>query len=528
MLTFIMPFDGIAAIAADVQAPVATPTWLSRRPADPRLRRVLGVVVLAALYRGVAEVGYSLQFAGPVAAILWLPVGIGVAFLYIGGLKFWPGILIGDLLANDYGALPLGPALGQTAGNVLEAVTITVLLRAFVPHGDPLAAIGDLGQMFLAIVAGATVSATIGPISLWLGDVIELGEFPRVWRTWWLGDASGALVVLPLAIAWAHPPPRSWWRRRGVEFAVMLVALSALTELSLRTTDPLAYLVFPPLIWCALRLGRHGATLGIAVAACVAVWATTRQVGPFAYESVTNSVLSTQLYIAVAAVSTLCLAVVVSEREQVRTRLAESRRRIVETADAERRRIEHNLHDGAQQRLTGLVVQLGLFADRARAHPGVTADLFDDAAQEVVLAIDELRVLAHGIHPSALRDLGLARALQSMALRTTSIPIRLVALPHARVDTTAEAAAYYLVAEALANVNKHAKSSSVSVSAYLSDGALHVEVVDDGIGGARSTRGSGLEGIRDRIEAIDGRLEIDSPEGEGTRIVADIPAAARR
>src|SRR5829696_4314246 len=146
---------------------------------DHRFRRVAGVLVLAALYRGAAEIGYSLQFAGPVASIVWLPVGLGAAFLYIGGLRYWPGIVIGDLLANDYGALPLGAALGQTAGNVLEVVTITALLRALVPHGDPLASVGDVSRMFLAIMAGATVSATIGPLSLWLGDVIELNQIPR-------------------------------------------------------------------------------------------------------------------------------------------------------------------------------------------------------------------------------------------------------------------------------------------------------------------------------------------------------------
>src|SRR5919112_3253923 len=269
MLTFVMPWSTTADTGADVRRS-------PRLPADPRLRRVLGVLLLAVLYRGVAEVGYALQFAGPVAAILWLPVGIGVAFLYIAGLRFWPGVVIGDLLANDYSVLPLGSALAQSVGNVLEVVTIAALLRALVPHGDPLAALPDLGRMLLAIVAGTTVSATIGPISLWLGDVVELGEFPTVWRTWWLGDAAGALVVLPLAIAWARPPPGSWWRRRGLEFAATLVVLSALTELALRTSDPLTYLVFPPLIWCGLRLGRHGATLGIAVTARAAVSATTR------------------------------------------------------------------------------------------------------------------------------------------------------------------------------------------------------------------------------------------------------------
>ena len=141
--------------------------------ADDTVRLVLGIAALAVLYRGAAEVGYSLQFAGPVAGIVWLPVGVGVAFLYLCGLRFWPGVLIGDLLANDYGALPLGSALGQTAGNLLEVVGITLLLRAFVPRDDPLGSVRGVGLMLVAIVAGTTVSATIGSLSLWLGDVIE-------------------------------------------------------------------------------------------------------------------------------------------------------------------------------------------------------------------------------------------------------------------------------------------------------------------------------------------------------------------
>lgn len=491
------------------------------------VRRLIGVLLLAALYRGAAEVGYSLQFAGPVAAIVWLPVGIGVAFLYLGGIKYWPGVLIGDLLANNYDALPLGSALGQTAGNVLEVVTITVLLRALVPHGEPLGSVRDLFRMLLAIVAGTTVSATIGQLSLWLGDVIALEDIPEVWRTWWLGDASGAILVLPLALAWARPPPRSWWRRRGVEAALVLVTVVAFSELAMHTSDPLTYLVFPPLLWSALRLGRHGATVAIAIAAGIAIWETTRHHGPFAYESVTDSVLSTQLYIAVAAVSTLCLVAVAAERERGARRLAASRMRIVEAAENERRRIEHNLHDGAQQRLTALVVQLGLFAERARAYPQVSASLFDDAAHELSLAIDELRELAHGIHPSELRDLGLANAMRSIALRST-IPIRVVALPDRRLDAITEAAAYYVVAEAVTNSRKYAGADTVSVGAALQNDSLRVEVADDGIGGARLTRGSGLEGLRDRVEAIGGTLEIDSPVGAGTRIVATVPAAPAR
>ena len=488
-----MPLTGGSDGAAAGWSQVSARTQALRLPADARVRHVLGVVVLAALYRGAAEIGYSLQFAGPVAAIVWLPVGVGVAFLYLGGLRYWPGVLIGDLLANDYGALPLGSALGQSAGNVLEVLTITLLLRALVPRGGPLASVGGVVRMLVSIVAGTTVSATIGALSLWLGDVIATDEIPRVWRTWWLGDASGALVVLPLALAWARPPPRGWWRRRGVEAALTVGLLVVLSEVALRTSEPLAYLVFPPLLWAALRLGHHGATAAIAVAAGFAVWETTRQVGPFAYESVTYSVLSAQLYIAVAAISTLCLSAVVAERELVTAHLAASRLRILEAADDERRRIEHNLHDGAQQRLTALLVHLGMYADRARSHQGVSASLFDDAGHELTLAIDELRDLAHGIHPSTLTDLGLANAMRSIALRSP-IPIRLLELPDRRLDATVEATAYFVISEAITNTRKHSGADTVSVRAAASRGVLRVEIVDGGVGGARPRQGLGPRG----------------------------------
>jgi signal transduction histidine kinase len=491
--------------------------------AEPRVRYFIGVIALAALYRGAAEIGYALQFAGPVGAIMWLPVGIGVAFLYLGGLRYWPGVVIGDLLANDYAALPLGSAFGQTAGNILEVLVITVLLRALAPRDRPLASVKGLGMMLLAIFAGTTVSATIGSLSLLAGDVIDGAELARVWRTWWLGDASGALVVLPLALTWAHPPARRWWRRHGVETALMLALLIGLSELALRSSRPLAYVVFPALIWASLRLGRHGATLAVAVAAGFAIWETTRQVGPFAYESVTYSELSAQLYIAIAAVSSLCLAVVVSEREDVARRLVASRRRLVRATDNERRRIEQNLHDGAQQRLTAIVVQLRMYEDRARQYPEAAAGMFEDASQELTLAIDELRELAHGIHPSALTDRGLADALRSMAMRST-MQIRLVELADVRLDPTIEATAYFVASEAIANARKHAQVDAVTVRLAVAHGRLRIEVADDGPGGAAATPGSGLEGLGDRVEAVGGRLDIASPPGGGTRIVAELPA----
>jgi signal transduction histidine kinase len=270
-------------------------------------------------------------------------------------------------------------------------------------------------------------------------------------RTWWLGDAAGALIVIPLALAWYRPPARGWTHGRAVEAVLMLVAVAVMSEIGFRSKTPLAYLVFPALGWAAVRFGRRSATLAIAVAVGFAVWNTTHYHGPFVFASISTSVLNTQLYVAVAALATLCLAALVAERRRFAERLDASRARLVMASDTERRRLEHNLHDGAQQRLTGLAIRLGLAADLAReAHePGVVA--LDDAGREVVLAINELRELSQGIHPSVLTDFGLGTALKRVAVRSP-IPVTVVdQLPSTRFDQTVEATAYYVFAEVLAN-----------------------------------------------------------------------------
>ena len=494
---------------------------LERLPHAPA-RYAGGVLALAGLYYAAAKTGYLLEFSGPVAAIVWLPVGVGISFLYLGGVAYWPGVLIGDLLANDYSVLPLGSALGQTCGNLLEVILATVLLRRLVRQGSPLASIRGVGAIVVSIAAGATVSATVGSTSLLSGSVIGLHEVTTVWRTWWLGDATGALLVVPLALAWYRPLPKGWRHGRWLEAAALMAASVALAELASRSSSPLTYLVFPVLIWAALRFGQRGATLAVAVTAVFVVWNTTHYSGPFHFMSITRSVLNTQLFIVVAALSTLSLAAVVSEREQFALRLSASRRRVISASDNARRRIEHDLHDGAQLRLTWLALRLGDAAAVVDPESKLAGELLEDAAKELQLAIDELRELAHGIHPAVLVDFGLAEALKSLALRS-SITIKLLELPAHRLDPALENVAYYVVAEAIANAQKYSEASLIEVRAAAEPRVLRLEIADNGVGGAVERPGSGLEGLRDRAEAVGGSLELLSPPGGGTRIQAAIP-----
>jgi signal transduction histidine kinase len=496
------------------------------RPAARRLlRRALPLAALPAVYYASAKVGYAIGFAGPVAAIVWLPVGVGIAFLYLGGIQLWPGVVIGDLLANDYGTLPLGSALGQTVGNLLEVLVAVVLMRRLIGRASPLGSVPALARMLAALAAGTAVSATIGTVSLRLGDVIDAGTWAHVWRTWWLGDFAGALIVVPLAVAWVRGDEHGGWRGGPVEAALVVVAVVALSELAFRGGAPLTYIVFPALLWAVLRFGQRGATVAVAIAAAVTVYDTSHYSGPFSFDSITRTVLSTQLYIAVAALSSLVLAAVVTERERFADRLGASRARLVEAGDTARRRFERDLHDGAQQRLTALAVSLGAAAVESEAHPERAPALFDAAGEDLGDAIAELRQLAHGLHPIVLSALGLASAIRDVALRST-VPVRIAELPSGRLDPTAEATAYFVFAEALTNAQRHARAGTVRVRMFVALRSLHVIVADDGIGGAREAARSGLQGLRDRVEATGGRFEVSSPPGGGTTIRASIPLAA--
>jgi signal transduction histidine kinase len=201
--------------------------------------------------------------------------------------------------------------------------------------------------------------------------------------------------------------------------------------------------------------------------------------------------------------------------------LRASRARIVSAADDARRQIERDLHDGAQQRLVGLALSLRLARDRLEDDPAQAAALLDEASAELALATDELRELARGIHPAILTDRGLGAALDALAKR---VPVD-ISLRHSlngEIPPPVESAAYFVVAEALTNVVRHSGASEAEVSVACRNGALHVEVSDSGEGGANPD-GSGLRGLADRVQALDGELEVETHPGTGTAIHARIP-----
>jgi signal transduction histidine kinase len=210
------------------------------------------------------------------------------------------------------------------------------------------------------------------------------------------------------------------------------------------------------------------------------------------------------------------------ESAEAYDQLTASRARIVEAGVAERRRLERNLHDGAQQRLVTLAVQLRMAQECLRDDPSAAEEMLSAVGEDLKLALEELRELARGLHPAVLTDRGLAPALHSLATRAP-FQVKLAGVPPGRLPEAVEAAVYYVVAESLTNAAKHAGAAEAGVEMTTTDDRVTVEIRDNGSGGANLTGGSGIQGLADRVEALGGRFELQSPAGAGTVVRATLP-----
>lgn len=503
---------------------------LASNPQRNRLTRryAQGVAALALAYYAAAHIGYAFAFSGPVAALVWLPVGVGVAFLYLYGMRFWPGVVIGDLLVNNYATLPVGSALAQSVGNLMEVLVATWLLHRLCPRDEPLASLRGVLGVLAALACGTFVSATVGTIASWLGSVIDAHSFPYVWRTWWLGDFSGALVTVPLVISWSRVPARPWPRHRVFEAGLMASAVIGVSAMQLGHATLLSALVFPALIWAALSFSQRGATLAIAITCAFTVWGTTNDLGPFGVGTISDRLLETQVFIATVSLSALVIAALVAERARLADGVRGSRARLVATSDDARRRLERDLHDGAQQDLLGLRLKLSVAADAIDEDPAAAKRLVHTIADQMDDVLENVRSIAGGVYPTMLHEHGILDALRSVAFRST-MPVSVNGARISRQPETVECAVYFCCLEAIQNVAKHAgRDVRATVNLREETGALLFEVADTGMGfnAAGISAGNGLMNMRDRVEAVGGSLTVSSGAGAGTTVRGRVPIAA--
>jgi signal transduction histidine kinase len=500
-------------------------------------RYLAGVLALGAAYFGAAKLGQTLRYTASVSAI-WPPVGLGIAALYLWGLRWWPGIFLGELVVNaqlvsDNPALPVGSVAAQWAGNMAEVVVGAWLLLRLVGPRSALDRVRDVRGVIAACIAATAISASVGTVAMLAGGVIALDAVPTFWRTWLLGDASGALVFVPLILTWVRAPAAAWHRLRTLEGALLVASLALLATVAVTSSAPVTYLVFPVLIWAAFRFGPAGATLCVAINAALTIGITADQLGVFFKQPIDERTLSTQLYILVAALTALLLSAVVSERERSVAALAEARRFESERVLEERRRIARELHDSVSQALFSSALHTraaqrtlqnedGKLAAKLRDTLEAVGELTRRAQQEMRAYIFEwsLDALADGLVPALERH--------ASALAGDGAPLVEVSGPAGRLGLARlpEAELYAIGREALANAVKHADARRAAVVVAAGRRSVVLEVADDGCGfdPAFAAPGHfGLESMRSRAERMGGVLTITSSAGTGTLVRAEAP-----
>lgn len=379
----------------------------------------------------------------------------------------------------------------------------------------------------LALIAGLAVTFFLALPCAWatFWCARAFGAVER-WRLWAFLGRDVPTPATPTAASWfgelkASAKERSTWRQIGHALLQLPVACLSFTLVSVAWVVPLGLIALPAFIrslpsekmdfwvatvrpgWVPYALAALGVLLLPAAALAIRYGARLR-----------------------AQMSVALLGPASTDALQARvTTLETTRSRVVDATESERRRLERDLHDGAQQRLIALAMDLGMAREKFASDPDAARMLIDEAHGEAKLAIVELRDLARGIHPAVLTDRGLGAALASVAGRSP-VPVDLrVNLPE-RPPATIEGIAYFIISEALANVAKHANATSAKVSVARTGARLVLEVTDDGDGGADPTKGTGLTGLADRVAAIDGWMHVTSPSGGPTTLTVELPCGS--
>jgi len=282
------------------------------------------VAVLAVVYFGAAKLGLRFAFVNPSATALWAPTGITLAAFLIFGIRVWPGAFLGAFFANLTTAGTVLTSITIATGNTLEGVVGCYLVTRFARGRHAFERAQDIFKFaFLAGMASTAISATVGVTSLSLSGFADWREFGSIWRTWWLGDGTGAVVVTPLVLLWKENPRLKWTREQIAELALLFLGLFCTAAIvfggrfhSEVRNYPLEYLSIPFLIWAAFRFGRRKAATATCILAGIAIWGTIQGFGPFSRETLNTSLLLVQSFVGIVAVTSLALAAEVSERKR--------------------------------------------------------------------------------------------------------------------------------------------------------------------------------------------------------------------
>jgi serine phosphatase RsbU (regulator of sigma subunit) len=293
------------------------------RAGDSRPVYLLKIAGIAAVYYGAAKLGLDLAFTTESVTAIWAPTGIALAAVVLWGYRVLPGVALGAFLANAWTDVPLYTTLGITLGNTLEALVGAYLLQRLAAFRPALERVRDV--VALAVLGGVvstTVAATIGVASLLAGGEIDSGDIASVWRTWWLGDMGGDLVVAPALLVAATHWPYDRAPGRRLEAVALAIVIGGVTALVFTREIAITFVIFPPLIIAAMRFWQPGAVAGCLLVACIAVPLTANDLGPFSDNAPDDRLVLAQALIGIASLSMLLLASVVTERSRVEQTLA--------------------------------------------------------------------------------------------------------------------------------------------------------------------------------------------------------------
>ena len=527
---------------------------------------LLKVASLALVYHLAARLGLKMAYVQINTSPVWPPTGIGLAALLIFGYNLWPGISLGVLVGSLLTGAPFEVAAGIALGNTLEALVGAYCLRHFLGFHNALDRIQDVVGLALSSLFSTALGASIGSITLLLTGAIVWQAVGSIWITWWIGDLLGALVVAPLLLVWATAPPNPITKRMVGEGAVLLALLAAVTWYVFGSKayagvlhQAMIYVIFPFVIWTALRLEQRGAATAVFLISGIAIWATSQGRGPFSLESKNDSLVLLQTFLGVVSLTSLILAAAATERRKASEALSQRveelatlneknawlveevrqgnqqlhalSQRLMRAQEEERLHLSRELHDESSQLVAALTMQLGLL-ERDASRPEALNQRIAELKRATNEIQDNLHQLAVNLRPASLDHLGLVTALeqytdefgQKYHIRTD---FEAVGMQEKRLPIEIEIALFRIVQESLTNVALHARANRVDVLISRSETRVVAMIEDDGVGFTLSPTVTentlGLFGMRERVEMLGGRLTLESSPGKGTTLTAEVP-----